>query len=314
MLRRTRVAALIGVSLLCGLGGTGCQPAPVVQAQGQVLSEAQERVQAQGQTQSVAQERGRTQGQAQTQTQGREAQSAEAGGQAYSSSIVAYINGEAIDEREFGLLLSRVKAQTADYFQQKYGAQKTDDFWQTSVGGEVPLEKAKAAALQQLGRIKAEQLAAQREGWLDDLSYAAFLRRWTAENGRRQEALKRGEPIYGPKQYEEWSYYLYVQTNVSLKLKALFRDREPSFTEQELRDAYERLKSRRYLALAKGEGERAEEKRSAGKGGDYRPYDEVRDDVAQRLLDERYESEVTRWTDALDIRRAEPAYSRMSMP
>ena len=137
--------------------------------------------------------------------------------------IVAYMNDSAIDAREYQLFLNDAKAQTAAYFKQHYNADDSPSFWTTSFQGEVPLEKAKELALDRLKEVKVQQLLAKQYGLLDDLSYATFLDKWTKENQRREQALKKNQVIYGPRQYDERGYYTYIFSNLVLQVKTVFQ-------------------------------------------------------------------------------------------
>lgn len=162
---------------------------------------------------------------------------------------MGYIDDTPVDQREFSLVLNQVKAQVASYFKTTYDADATPAFWDTSYQGEVPLEKAKQTALEQIRRVKTVQRLAQQNGLLDDPSYAAFLDNWAKENRRREEAVKRNEVIYGPRQYDEWGYYTYLNTNMELKLKQLLYEREEPLPEQTVRDAYEAWKDASYAEV-----------------------------------------------------------------
>ncbi|SFL73075.1 hypothetical protein SAMN03159341_10941 [Paenibacillus sp. 1_12] len=175
---------------------------------------------------------------------------AEPGNLPYSSNqtnpTVAYINGAAIDEREFHLFLAQVKALVSGYFQQKYDANDSPSFWTTSFQGEVPFEKAKQLALERMKRVKVQQLLAQQYGLLEDPDYSSFLDKWAKENQRRKEAVNNHRVIYGPQQYDEWGYYTYVYSTMVNQLKAALSDREEPLSEQELIDQYEELKGKLY--------------------------------------------------------------------
>ena len=51
---------------------------------------------------------------------------------------------------------------------------------------------------------------AQRTGLIPDASYRAFLAGLAAENKRRADAIKAGQPVYGPIEYREADYLSYL--------------------------------------------------------------------------------------------------------
>ncbi|MCU6797359.1 hypothetical protein OB236_35050 [Paenibacillus sp. WQ 127069] len=232
-------------------------------------------------------------------------QHTERGNSTYSSNLtsptVAYINGAVIEEREFNLFLSQVKAQVTSYFKQKFDADDSSTFWTTSFQGEVPIIKAKQLALEQIKQVKVQQLLAQQFGLLEDTSYSSFLDKWAKENQRRQEAVANNRVIYGPRQYEEWGYYTYVQSTMIIQLKAVMNEREEAVSEQELINLYEQLKGKLYQEP----GER--------KAGSYIPYSEVKDSVKQRLIDANYDARVKQELEAAKVVVMEPIYQQIQM-
>ncbi|OCT13016.1 hypothetical protein A8709_22110 [Paenibacillus pectinilyticus] len=190
---------------------------------------------------------------------------------------VAYINDSPIDERELQLFMNGVKAQVAAYFKQTYNSDDSPSFWTTSFHGEVPIEKVKQSALEQLKEVKVQQLLAQQYSLVDDLSYSAFLGNWTKENQRRKEALKNNQVIYGPKQYDERGYYNYVFSNLVLKVKASFQEK------------------------------------TAPKGGEDNASGMLTDDQKQRALDAKYAEKVKQMMEAAQVRIVDAVFQKMKL-
>lgn len=189
---------------------------------------------------------------------------------------VAYMNDSAIDEREFQLFLNDAKAQTASYFKTTYDVNDSSSFWKSSFHGEVPIEKAKQMALDQLKEVKVQQLLAQQYGLVNDLSYTAFLENWSTENQRREQAIKNNQVIYGPKQYDERGYYTYVFSNLVLRVKAVFQEK------------------------------------TALKGGDTASSD-LTDEQKQRKLDTMYEEKVKQLVADAQVRVVDRIYQEMKL-
>ncbi|BCG58059.1 hypothetical protein [Paenibacillus sp. URB8-2] len=132
---------------------------------------------------------------------------------------VAWVNGEPIAYGEFRTrmleLRGEVIAETA-----KGGADPAaKGFWTSGAGGRTPLDLLKEKTLNLLVRVKVQQIAAKEAGIAGDIGYKAFLSRLDAENRTRSSRLRRGEPIYGPKQYTEKAYYRYNLANLELALR-----------------------------------------------------------------------------------------------
>ncbi|MFB6367691.1 hypothetical protein ACFCP7_27390 [Paenibacillus elgii] len=100
------------------------------------------------------------------------------------------------------------------YFHETYGAQDRAEFWTTSFNGEIPLEMAKEKTPEKLNIIKTEQFLAKQYGLTDDLSYKSFKARLTEEYKRRAGAVKKGQPVFGPREYSEIAYFNHVHDTI----------------------------------------------------------------------------------------------------
>ncbi len=158
---------------------------------------------------------------------------------------VAKVNGDPVSVRLFERRLARNRFAAFGYFGRTYGVTTPGaDFWSTSYEGEVPAEWLKQRVLEECVRIKIELGLAKENGVVPDTSYAAFLRALDRENERRRECLAKGEPIYGPKQYREDEFFLYVINNVRIAVKrALWKGRLYA-SEETLEEYYEWAKEK----------------------------------------------------------------------
>ncbi|WFR55752.1 hypothetical protein QA584_19335 [Anaerocolumna sp. AGMB13025] len=159
---------------------------------------------------------------------------------------VARYNGEEIDRGEFMLQLQLERTNTFDYFFQKYGAVYSDDFWNRDYNGEVPVRYAREKAMQNCVYMKAVKILAKEQGLIEDISYKTFVRSLTAENKRRKKATEKKQPVYGPIQYDESSYYTQINTNLIIKSKEKLLEGEYNPSDAELRAYYERVKDKYY--------------------------------------------------------------------
>ncbi|TNJ63355.1 peptidyl-prolyl cis-trans isomerase [Paenibacillus hemerocallicola] len=159
--------------------------------------------------------------------------------------VVAMIDGEPVTVAEFRLIMTARRAEIYRYFQQSYNAGDSSQFWTSSYGGEVPLQKLKMAAINESATIKVQQLWAKQEGVVQEIGYPAFLRRWEEENASRAKAASRNLIVYGPTRYEKLPYYDIVFGNLAAELKKkLVPSIAPS--DRELHDYYERHKEELY--------------------------------------------------------------------
>jgi len=163
------------------------------------------------------------------------------------SMAVAEVNGDPISVRLFERRLARNRFSAFGYFGRTYGVTTPGaDFWTTSYEGEVPAEWLKQRVLEECVRIKVELGLAKENGIIGDTRCAAFLKALDRENERRRECLATGKPIYGPKQYGEDQFFLYVMNNMRIALQKRLGQTRFQASEETLRQHYESTKDERY--------------------------------------------------------------------
>jgi hypothetical protein len=156
--------------------------------------------------------------------------------------VVAYVDGEPIDAREFQQQLRAVRAETLRYFTERHGVFDTNRFWESSFGGERPLDVAKQRAMKLLVDRKVRQVVMKQHGILSDTTYSAFLERWAGENEHRNRRVRNGEPVYGPTHVEEAEYLTYELTNAETAVKERLFAQMPPPTSEELATEYDRIR------------------------------------------------------------------------
>lgn len=159
---------------------------------------------------------------------------------------VCDINGEPVTWEEFQLRMNMNRAMIFDYFKKKYNVDYGAGFWTGNHEGEVPLAKIKEQTVQDLVRIKVQQVMARDYGVVRDISFGAFKTNLAEENKRREEAVRNKEVIYGPQQYDMQTYYDYIFSNMVIKLKEEVRDRLLKPTDQDLERFYDTVKEELY--------------------------------------------------------------------
>ncbi len=162
------------------------------------------------------------------------------------SLAVAEVNGDPISVRLFERRLARNRFSAFQHFGTTYGSKPGADFWTTAYDGETPAEWLKKRTLDECVRIKVELGLAKSEGIIGSTSYAAFLQALDNENERRRKALAAGEPIYGPQQYREDEFFLYVTNNVRTALQKKLWHGRLHASEDTLREYYESVKDIHY--------------------------------------------------------------------
>ncbi|MZQ86377.1 hypothetical protein GQF01_30180 [Paenibacillus sp. 5J-6] len=156
------------------------------------------------------------------------------------------VNNEPIAAGEFRARLSyNHVAKTYSYFKDKYGVDPGKDFWTTTYGsGESPISYAREATLNDEVRTKVQQILMKQNGILTDISYEGFLKSLADENHRRQEAVKKGQIVYGPTQYGENEFFDYQFSNSVFKLKEKLY--AGSISEDDLKRLYEKDREEKY--------------------------------------------------------------------
>lgn len=149
------------------------------------------------------------------------------------------MNGLNITLKEFKARLPEQRAETMTYFEQTYGCDSGGaDFWISSCGGQIPLNKLKETTLGRLVEDRVREAAARTAGLYAADGYDAFLADWAEENRERARRIAAGEVIYGPRAFTEQAYYRYVASNTVLGLKQWLEESGEPPTEEQLRKEY----------------------------------------------------------------------------
>lgn len=138
--------------------------------------------------------------------------------QVNGENIIAFINGEPVEEEELSL------------------------FTRPGGGGELAPDGQESQSKNAFGSLlkaKVVQQEAVRNDLLKDSSYASFLKEWEEENRRRSKALQDGEVIYGPKEYTLQAYYDYRQSVMINALQRSWIQNHLKLSESALQDYYD---------------------------------------------------------------------------
>ncbi|WP_338551327.1 hypothetical protein [Paenibacillus sp. KS-LC4] len=157
------------------------------------------------------------------------------------ANVIAWVNDEPITIGEFNLYFQRHKSATISFIMNKYNVEVSKDFWTKTYGaGDIPIILAKNATLDELKKIKYEQIMMKQYGVVKDTSYRNFMLEFQNENKRRKELRDNGGIVYGPEQYSVGIYYEYLQSNRLTKLKQML-EKEP-LNDGALMKMYDELK------------------------------------------------------------------------
>ncbi|WP_053373848.1 peptidylprolyl isomerase [Paenibacillus sp. FJAT-27812] len=150
-----------------------------------------------------------------------------------------------VSDREFEAFLQNNKALTTSYFKRTYNADYGKSFWTSTFNGENPLAYAKQKALDELTKVKVEQIIMMENGIVSDISYEAFLQSYEQENKDRAKKIANNQPIYGPQKYGIAEYYSYYQSmNVQKLIDKWTKEAKSTMSGDELKAYYDKVKQR----------------------------------------------------------------------
>jgi hypothetical protein len=135
-----------------------------------------------------------------------------------SMTTVVTVDGQGVPVRELELFLVQDRWAAFAYYQQHYGDSDHPGFWTTAYGGETPADYLKKLAVSDAERATVQFNLAHKYGLIADPGYAAFLSSLAAQNASRAQALSQHQPIYGPEQYTETTYFAYVLSQAGISL------------------------------------------------------------------------------------------------
>lgn len=162
----------------------------------------------------------------------------EPGAAAPAAQVVAEVGGEPVTAAEFTARMAEHRVPVTSYFHERHRADaNAPGFWAARFGGETPRAVLRQRTLDAIVRIKVQQLMARDAGLISDLSYDAFLRGLDEENRARRERIDRRQPVFGPRQHTEKSYFSHVFDRMVLDLRQALPDGYPELVDERVRGA-----------------------------------------------------------------------------
>lgn len=135
--------------------------------------------------------------------------------------VIATFEGEQITLKEYELFVEEARSEVLNDINARYESVMVDEkFWTTALeDGEVPGQMVQKKALEAAKEMKAHQILYREAGLIEDISYAGFKKAFHKENRRRQNAIKKGEPIYGPETLEALDFWEYWSEHLNSEYK-----------------------------------------------------------------------------------------------
>lgn len=161
------------------------------------------------------------------------------------SGVMLYIGSEKVETDEFMMFASGHKAQTVQYFTNKYNAEYTEGFWTKDFDGQTPWEYLSNEVIKELTEIKMLQKLAKKEGVLKSAGYSDLIKTMNKTNEQRKQQKMNQEVVYGVTKYSPYEYYSDSMAKLKIKLKQkMTENTEPN--EEKLRGFYEEIKDTYY--------------------------------------------------------------------
>lgn len=164
-----------------------------------------------------------------------------------SSTLDLTIGNEKIPEEEFLQAMSGEKDAVTQYFHKKYGTGASNDFWLQEFDGETPYSMLADKTIESLSLTHAAYETAKDNGYVDSINYSDLLERFEAENEERAEKIKKGEPVYGLK---EFPLEMFIEHELDGLQKKYMNDETNegmSISEEEGRNYYEEHKDKMFV-------------------------------------------------------------------
>lgn len=211
---------------------------------------------------------------------------------------VLTVDGRGVPVRELELFLAQDRAEAFAYYQQHYGDNDQPGFWTTAYGGQTPANYLKKLAISDAVRATVQFNLAHTYSLIPDPGYAAFLHSLAAEDASRAQALSEHQPIYGPEQYTESTYFTYVLGQIGISLQtALIEHKVIPVTDSALLQYYNAHRANYQQANVNTSGADTGPQAQSG----IAPFAEVKAQVTQDYETSSYNTLITRRADSASV-------------
>lgn len=204
--------------------------------------------------------------------------------------IVMIVNGLEITGEEYQFFEDQEAGIVSSYFSTEYGADTgNEDFWDTEYGGETPGERLRELTEENIIYSKTVQCIAKAYELDFPENFTQLEKEREEENVRREEAVSAGKTVYGPTEYGMYEYYSYRFGELEEALKEKLRENVFTFSEEELKAAYDSIgeayfdrgyrgEARVYVAAAQdGSGQSGTGTDAAAADAGYAALEEIRE-------------------------------------
>ncbi|MGL4736285.1 MAG: peptidylprolyl isomerase [Cellulosilyticaceae bacterium] len=129
------------------------------------------------------------------------------------------INQKYVTHKEVGFVKKHLRGRVIAEVQGKYGLSYNTCFWDQPIDEGTPRQLLWDRLCETLIKHSICEELLKRYGLLNYDGFEAFEMMWRTTNQQRQNAVKKGEVIYGPIQYSRWDYFCYLMSNGMIHFK-----------------------------------------------------------------------------------------------
>lgn len=133
---------------------------------------------------------------------------------AYLKVNESYIGGD-----EIAFVTSSIKSKVVSEIQGRYGIAYDEDFWNTDLGGTTASTLLEQEVMRCIVRNTITEALLEEAEILQYHSFEEFNNLFRQVNVEREQAVAKGEVIYGPVVYSQFDYYNYMMANNLIALR-----------------------------------------------------------------------------------------------
>ena len=155
---------------------------------------------------------------------------------------ILMVNGSPVCEAEFRLLLRENQMAFERDLREEFAIPAAADL-AGELGSEGLQEQLVECNVQLLTQVRTEQALGEQYGVSEAFRYKSFLEELEQENRRRQDAISKGDPVYGLRSFTPEQYYSYKLSNLRNELLRTIPDGDLGVSRADAVDYYRTLET-----------------------------------------------------------------------
>jgi hypothetical protein len=148
-----------------------------------------------------------------------------------------------VEPTELTFAMNQSRQTVFDYFNKKYDAQMSSNFWQTTFNNEIPYNRLKNIAFKNIKQWKSIQLLALEYGITDNvLSFVQLMRKRKEINQQRVLDKSNKKVVFGPVEYSQRTFHRLYMNNLTYALRQKLSHLPKSIKNAEIKAYYQQNK------------------------------------------------------------------------